>query len=110
MPTFDFFKNHHEKNTEKSVKNFVVFCVLLMHYFSRQVSYLFSRGELLAFVYLFLRGYGGMKMNADNTIISLKNVCKVFDKSFTAVDDFNLEVSSSPSLVLLDAARQPPSE
>ena len=101
MPTFDFFKNHHEKNTEKSVKNFVVFCVLLMHYFSRQVSYLFSRGELLAFVILFLRGYGGTKMNAENTIISLKNVCKVFDKSFTAVDDFNLDIKRGEFVTFL---------
>ena len=83
------------------MKNFVVFCVLLMHYFSRQVSYLFSRGELLAFVILFLRGYGGTKMNAENTIISLKNVCKVFDKSFTAVDDFNLDIKRGEFVTFL---------
>ena len=32
------FKNLHENFIEKCVKNFVVFCDLLMHYFSRQVS------------------------------------------------------------------------
>ena len=101
MSYFDFFKNHHEKNIGKSDKNFVVFCVLLMHYFSRQVFKSKNDLKLLAFVYLFLRGYGGMKMNAENTIISLKNVCKVFDKSFTAVDNFNLDIKRGEFVTFL---------
>ncbi|MBR4274422.1 MAG: ABC transporter ATP-binding protein, partial [Bacilli bacterium] len=40
-------------------------------------------------------------MNAENTIISLKNVCKVFDKSFTAVDDFNLDIKRGEFVTFL---------
>jgi len=42
-----------------------------------------------------------MAMDADNTIISLKGVSKVFDKSFTAVDDFTLDIRKGEFVTLL---------
>ncbi len=40
-------------------------------------------------------------MDADSTIISLENVCKVFDKTFTAVDNFNLNIKKGEFVTLL---------
>jgi len=40
-------------------------------------------------------------MDADNTIISLVGVSKVFDKTFTAVDNFNLSIRKGEFVTLL---------
>jgi spermidine/putrescine transport system ATP-binding protein len=42
-----------------------------------------------------------MAMDADNTIISLVGVSKIFDKSFAAVDDFNLDIKKGEFVTLL---------
>jgi spermidine/putrescine transport system ATP-binding protein len=40
-------------------------------------------------------------MDADNTIISIKGVSKIYDKSFAAVDDFTLDVKKGEFVTLL---------
>jgi ABC-type spermidine/putrescine transport systems, ATPase components len=53
-----------------------------------------------------------MAMDADNTIISIKGISKIFDKSFVAVDDFTLDIRKGEFVTLLGpwaAARQRPS-
>lgn len=48
-------------------------------------------------------------MDENNVIISLQHVSKVFDKTFTAVDDVNLDikkVNSSPCLDHPGVAKQ----
>jgi spermidine/putrescine transport system ATP-binding protein len=42
-----------------------------------------------------------MAMDADNTIISLVGVSKVFDKTFTAVDNFTLDIRKGEFVTLL---------
>jgi len=40
-------------------------------------------------------------MDADNTIISIKGISKIFDKSFVAVDDFTLDIRKGEFVTLL---------